>query len=137
MVGKADLQRMKDAALSAQSHSYSPYSGYAVGAALLTDDGRVFAGTNVENAAYPLGSCAEAGALSALVLAGKGRVVAAVIASPDDKPCTPCGGCRQRLAEFGSDDMDIYGINKAGDILFQERLGALLPLTFRLNPSAR
>ena len=88
------------AAKAAQRHAHAPYSKFRVGAAVIDEHGRVHAGCNVENAAYPEGTCAEAGAIAAMVLAGGRRITAAVVAGPDEMACTPCGGCRQKLREF-------------------------------------
>lgn len=87
-------------ARAARAMAYAPYSNYRVGAALLADDGRVFAGCNVENAAYPQGVCAEAAAISAMVLAGQRRASAVLVVGAGAHLITPCGGCRQRLREF-------------------------------------
>ena len=95
------------AARAAQTHAYAPYSHFLVGAAVLDEHGRVHAGCNVENAAYPQGVCAEAGALSAMVLAGGTRVRAAVVVGDGAAPVTPCGGCRQKLREFAGPDTPI------------------------------
>ena len=95
------------AARAAQTHAYAPYSHFLVGAAVLDEHGRVHAGCNVENAAYPQGVCAEAGALSAMVLAGGTRVRAAVVVGDGAAPVTPCGGCRQKLREFAAPDTPI------------------------------
>lgn len=89
------------AAFRARDGSYSPYSGYRVGAALLTDDGRTFVGTNVENASYGLCLCAERAAIAAAVVGGARRFVAIAVVSPGETPASPCGMCRQVLAEFG------------------------------------
>jgi cytidine deaminase len=98
-----DTNPLLQAALAARKNAYTPYSRFPVGAAILTRGGRVFAGANVDNAAFPETACAEANALGAMVTAGEYEVAAVlVVGGPDDAPglCTPCGGCRQRLAEF-------------------------------------
>ena len=91
-------QALVQAARAARAHAYAPYSGYAVGAAVLTDDGRVFAGCNVENASYGLSVCAERVAVFSAIAAGARRLVAAAVCTPDGG--TPCGACRQVLLEF-------------------------------------
>ena len=91
-------QTLVQAARAARAHAYAPYSGYAVGAAVLTDDGRVFAGCNVENASYGLSVCAERVAVFCAIAAGTRRLVAAAVCTPDGG--TPCGACRQVLLEF-------------------------------------
>lgn len=88
------------AARAALQHAYAPYSRFPVGAAVLDDQGRIHAGCNVENAAYPQGVCAEAGALSAMVLAGGRSVQAVLVAGDGEGLVTPCGGCRQKIREF-------------------------------------
>src|SRR5512133_1540820 len=101
------------AARAAQTQAYAPYSHFLVGAAVLDEKGRVHAGCNVENAAYPQGVCAEAGALSAMVLAGGTRVLAVLVAGSGVPWITPCGGCRQKLREFGAPDTPILTANDA------------------------
>lgn len=96
----AQQQRLLQAAAAARRHAHAPYSGYAVGAAVLDEQERVHAGCNVENAAYPQGLCAEAAALAAMVAAGGQRAAALLVLSAD--AATPCGGCRQRLHEFAA-----------------------------------
>ncbi|WP_240660553.1 cytidine deaminase [Inhella crocodyli] len=97
----AELQsQMLAVAQAARAVAYAPYSRYAVGAALLGDDGRIFGGCNVENAAFPQGVCAEAGAISAMVLAGVRKAQAVLVLGGGPRMITPCGGCRQKLREF-------------------------------------
>ena len=100
-----------------------------MGAALLDEQGRIHSGCNVENAAYPQGVCAEAGALSALVLAGGTRVVAALVVGEGTAPCTPCGGCRQKLREFAADDVPVLVADASG-LRRRYTLGQLLPDSF-------
>ena len=121
------------AATEARNNAYNVYSDYAVGAALIDDQGRLHVGCNVENAAYPLGSCAEAGAIAAMVQQGGKRIVkiAVVGGAGDIGPCTPCGGCRQRISEFASDDTVILAIDDSGD--WREfSIEQLLPASFHL-----
>ena len=99
--GPDDLAALLDAARAAQRQAYAPYSGFRVGAALLTEAGAVHAGCNVENAAYPVGACAEAGAISAMAAAGGRRIAAiAIVGGEEGAACFPCGACRQRIREF-------------------------------------
>lgn len=96
-----------EAASEVREKAYAPYSNFKVGAALRTSSGAVFVGCNVENVAYPEGTCAEAGAIAAMVAAGETAIaeVAVIADSPD--PVPPCGGCRQKLAEFASGDVKV------------------------------
>jgi cytidine deaminase len=122
-------QRLLDAAIAARAQAYAPYSQFAVGAALLDEAGRIHAGCNVENAAYPQGLCAEAVALGQLVLAGGRRVLAVAVVGDAPQPVTPCGGCRQKLREFGDDAVPVCCANSAG-ATWDSTLGALLPHGF-------
>ncbi|MFM0741764.1 cytidine deaminase [Paraburkholderia xenovorans] len=99
--------KLIEAAREAQKRAYAPYSLFAVGAAVLDENLRIHSGCNVENAAYPEGMCAEAGALSAMVLAGGKRVVAVAIVGKGPISITPCGGCRQKLREFATANLQI------------------------------
>ena len=119
-----------DAALAARGAAYAPYSRFAVGAALRTPEGAVHAGCNVENAAYPEGTCAEAGAIAAMVLAGGRRVIELVVAGGGDAPCTPCGGCRQKLREFGVAGTLVRIVDDGGAELLRMTLAELLPHAF-------
>ena len=98
------LKILFETAKAAREAAYAPYSNFKVGAAIRTEDGAVFSGCNVENAAFPEGVCAEAGAISAMVLAG-GTRIAEVMVIADAALCTPCGGCRQKLKEFEGSGM--------------------------------
>ena len=125
------LQALLLAARQARDNAYAPYSGYPVGAAVLDEQGRIHAGCNVENAAYPEGLCAEAAALSAMVLAG-GRQVRAVLvvgSGGDGSWITPCGGCRQKLREFGAPDLIIQSANETA-LGPRHSLSDLLPESF-------
>jgi cytidine deaminase len=100
-----DWDALRAAAIEAATHAYAPYSRFHVGAAGLVDDGRIVRGTNVENASYGLGLCAECGLVSALVATGGGRLVAVVTVAGDGQPVMPCGRCRQLLWEHGGPDL--------------------------------
>jgi len=129
MLSDQDKARLLQASLAARAHSHSPYSGYAVGAAILDEQGRVHAGANIENAAYPQGWCAEATALSAMVMAGGKQAVAVLVTGPGPEVITPCGGCRQKLREFAGPDLEIIAGDPAG-IKDQWTLEQLLPHSF-------
>lgn len=119
-----------EAARVVRERAYAPYSHYKVGAALVTTEGVIYAGCNVENAAYPEGTCAEAGAIAAMVAAGAGCEIAAVLTvAGGDKPVTPCGGCRQKLAEFGGPEARVHLATLEG-VQETSSLGALLPGAF-------
>lgn len=118
------------AAVAARAKAYAPYSRFLVGAAVKDDTGAVHAGCNVENAAYPQGTCAEAGAIAAMVLAGGRNIREAVVVGAGDGLVTPCGGCRQKLREFGSADLVIHVCDEAGRIKKSFTLGELLPASF-------
>jgi cytidine deaminase len=128
-IAPAQLQYLVTAARAARERAYAPYSKFAVGAAVLDDNGQVHSGCNVENAAYPQGLCAEAAALANLVLAGGRRVLAVVVAGEGERAITPCGGCRQRLREFAGDDVPVWSVDSQS---VRERftLGQLLPASF-------
>ena len=89
-----------EAAKSVQNNAYAPYSNFKVGAAVRAASGQIYAGCNVENVAYPEGTCAEAGAIAAMVAAGETEITEALVIADSPLPVSPCGGCRQKLAEF-------------------------------------
>jgi cytidine deaminase len=97
-----------EAAKAARAKAYARYSNFKVGAAILADDGRVYSGCNVENAAYPNGACAETSAISAMVLGGGQEIREIAVIGTGDKLVTPCGGCRQRIAEFAGPDTKVH-----------------------------
>lgn len=123
------LAELLAAARTARQRAYAPYSRFLVGAALLDEHGRIHAGCNVENAAYPQGQCAEATAIGALVMGGGTRILGAVVVGVADAPVTPCGGCRQRLREFAADDCPVW-VADLEVVRAQFTLGQLLPASF-------
>ncbi len=92
--------RLTDLAAEVRLNAHAPYSNFKVGCAIRTVEGRVFQGCNVENVAYPEGTCAEAGAIAAMIAAGDTRIAEVAVIADSPSPVPPCGGCRQKLAEF-------------------------------------
>ncbi|MBV1903255.1 MAG: cytidine deaminase [Marinosulfonomonas sp.] len=102
------------AAKEVREHAYAPYSNFKVGAAIRSKSGAVYTGCNVENVAYPEGTCAEAGAIAAMIAAGDTEITEALVIADSPLPVSPCGGCRQKLAEFGSSDVRVTMTTLAG-----------------------
>ncbi|MCE2563059.1 cytidine deaminase [Komagataeibacter sp. FNDCF1] len=125
-----DNSALVKAAVDVRARAYAPYSRFMVGAAVETDDGRIFAGCNVENAAYPEGTCAEAGALAAMVAAGGRQVRHVVVCGGGNAACTPCGGCRQKIREFARPDTPVTMVSDSGRVLMVRTLAQLLPDSF-------
>ncbi|WP_276617448.1 cytidine deaminase [Qingshengfaniella alkalisoli] len=98
---------LRDAALKVRLNAYAPYSGFKVGAVVKSGSGAVFSGVNVENAAYPEGTCAEAGAIAAMIAAGETKVTEVYVVADAPRPVPPCGGCRQKLSEFAVGDVPV------------------------------
>ncbi|MDG6094974.1 cytidine deaminase [Acetobacter sp. AN02] len=118
-------------ALRVRENAWAPYSGFQVGAALRCEDGRIFSGCNVENAAYPEGTCAEAGAIAAMIASGGRRITGIVVCGDSATPCTPCGGCRQKLREFSGPDLIIRMVSaRSGEVVLTRTLAGLLPDSF-------
>lgn len=126
------MNNLLTAANEAFRRAYAPYSGFRVGAALRASSGAIYSGANVENAAYPLGNCAEASAIAAMIAAGERKIQEALLVAAGDRLCTPCGGCRQRLAEFAGPDLPIHICSPEG-LRQTLTLGELLPHTFSLS----
>lgn len=118
------------AAIAARARGHAPYSRFKVGAAVRDADGRIHAGCNVENAAYPEGICAETAALAAMVLAGGREAVEVVVAGGGATPLVPCGGCRQRLRELGGPHLAVHSVGEDGRLLASFTLAELLPHAF-------
>ena len=126
---RGGAQALLRAADCAMRHAYAPYSEFKVGAAVRAPSGAIYAGANVENAAFPQGQCAEASALGALVAAGETAITAAAVVAEKLEHCPPCGGCRQRLAEFGEASTPVF-LGWPGDAPMTATLAELLPGAF-------
>ena len=118
-----------DAAREVREAAYAPYSKFKVGAAVRGASGTIYRGCNVENVAYPEGTCAEAGAIAAMVAAGETRLTEVAVIAGSPEPVPPCGGCRQKLAEFGASDTPVLLATTAGATL-STTIGDLLPGRF-------
>jgi cytidine deaminase len=118
-----------EAARAAMQNAYSPYSKFPVGAAILTEGGKIFAGANMENASYPEGWCAEVSAIAHMVMGGERRIKEVAVIAEKMPRITPCGGCRQRLKEFGTADTLVHLCDATG-VVETVKLGDLLPRAF-------
>jgi len=118
-------------ALLARQNAYAPYSSFAVGAALLASSGEVYTGCNVENSSYGLTVCAERVALYTAIARGERKFTALAVAAGTEEYCSPCGACRQVLAEFGC-DTKVYLANRYGNYC-ETSVAELLPMAFSLN----
>lgn len=128
-----DEQKLIDAAVEVRTNAHAPYSKYRVGAAVMDENGDVHTGCNVENAAFPEGTCAEANAIGSMVAAGGKRIVAiaAVGGTGEIEACTPCGGCRQCILEFSDENTRVILIGE-GNTIDSYTIDELLPASFRL-----
>ncbi len=120
---------LKDAALTVRENAHAPYSNFKVGAAILSGSGTLYVGCNVENVAYPEGTCAEAGAIAAMVAAGETELAEVYVVAQSPQPVPPCGGCRQKLAEFGARNVKVTLATTDG-VEFETTIGDLLPGAF-------
>ena len=130
-------QEMITKARQAQNNAYAVYSNFHVGVCLRTEDDALFSGGNVENAAYPVGQCAETSAIGAMIAAGKRNIKEVVVVGPNQTLCPPCGACRQRLSEFATPETPIH-LYSSDDRHQTFLLGELLPEAFgpnNLDPS--
>ncbi len=123
-----------NAAMEARGQAYCRYSGFSVGAAIIDDQDRLHVGCNVENAAYPLGNCAETAAIAAMVQKGGKRIARIAVAGgrADIATCTPCGGCRQRIKEF-ADEKTVVIVYDDSNEWRQYLITELLPASFHLD----
>ena len=131
MIHTSEFERLFQLALKARENAYAPYSNFQVGVSLLTNDGQYFSGCNVENAAYPSSVCAEVNAITSMVTQGSRKIAAILILGGDaDHPCSPCGNCRQVLAEFATSDTTVH-LCHAGGIHQTLSFKELLPVVFQ------
>ncbi len=117
------------AARDVRENAHAPYSDFKVGAAIRAADGQIFTGCNVENVAYPEGTCAEAGAIAAMIAAGAREIAEVIVVADSPVPITPCGGCRQKLAEFARPDTPVIMAGLQGE-LARMTVAELLPGAF-------
>ena len=129
LVKTKENKRLIELSYQMMLNAYAPYSNFSVGAAILSENDKLFGGCNVENAAYPEGTCAEAGAISAMIAGGCKTIKEIYIVSKSENIVSPCGGCRQKIREFSSDQTKIFLCNIKWDYkLFS--LNELLPFSF-------
>lgn len=121
-----------EAARAAMARSYAPYSKFPVGAAIRADDGKIHVGANIENISFPQGWCAEPSAISAMIMAGGRRIEEIAVIAEKLPLCTPCGGCRQKIAEFASAETRIYLCDDLG-VQKTVTMGELLPYAFETD----
>ena len=127
------IKEMISVAHQALANAYAPYSKFSVSSCVLSEDGHLYTGVNVENSSTSLGICAESGAICQMVAAGQKKIKAIVVLAASEELCSPCGACRQRIFEFSDPETRVYMCNKTG-ILQTHTIGELLPLAFKLNP---
>lgn len=125
-----------DAATRVRENAYAPYSRFKVGAAIRAESGAIYAGCNVENVAYPEGTCAEAGAIAAMVAAGETRIAEVCVIADSPAPVPPCGGCRQKIAEFAGQEVQVTLCTTDGKALVMT-VADLLPGVFTADHMAR
>jgi len=136
LMNNPDLDTLFAAAAAARANAHAPYSSYAVGAALLAEGGGIHVGCNTENAAYPVGTCAEAGAIAAMAVSGARRIAAILVLAEGAELVTPCGACRQRIREFATEATPVHLADLSG-IRRTLTLGDLLPHAFGPDNLAR
>jgi cytidine deaminase len=120
---------LEDAARDIRERAYAPYSNFKVGAALRTVGGTIYTGVNVENVAYPEGTCAEAGAIAAMIAGGESEIAEVCVIAESPLPVTPCGGCRQKLREFAGPEVRVTMTTVAGNKMVMS-MAELLPGAF-------
>lgn len=124
------------AATSVREHAHAPYSNFKVGAAVRGASGAIYTGCNVENVAYPEGTCAEAGAIAAMVAAGERKLTEVAVIADSPRPVTPCGGCRQKIAEFAAPGAQVTMATLSGEKQVMT-IGELLPGAFGVDHMKR
>lgn len=125
-----DLSKLYELAKTSSQKAYAPYSKFNVGAAILSIEGNFFSGCNVENISYPLGTCAEQSAISAMINNGDRKIAKILIYSGGSSLISPCGACRQRIAEFSSDETPVFFADSTG-IKETHSVSELLPFQFK------
>jgi len=125
-------KQLIQAAMEVRLKAYAPYSQFFVGAALLAEDGLIYSGCNVENAAYPEGTCAEAGAIAAMIAGGARKIVAIAVVGSGERLVSPCGGCRQKIAEFSGELTPVLLSSVVCADTATYTIGELLPESFLL-----
>ena len=123
------MSELFEKARAVREHAYAPYSQFKVGAAIRSASGKIFIGCNVENSAYPEGVCAEAGAISAMIAGGETKISEICIVADTSQPIAPCGGCRQKLAEFSTPETEVILARSKGEVT-RRTVGDLLPESF-------
>ena len=126
-----NMHQLLAPARKAMANAYAPYSGFKVGAAILADDGNIYTGANVENVSYPCGTCAEAGAIAAMVCGGGKKIAAILVVSGGKVLVTPCGACLQRINEFAAADTPVLLANDEAGVVKEMVLFDLLPQAFK------
>jgi cytidine deaminase len=132
MAAELDVKTLLDAAKAVKMNAYAPYSNFHVGAALMTDSGKIYTGCNVENTSYGLTICAERNAIFKMVADGESKISHILVIGDTDEFLPPCGACRQVIAEFSSDSTIVYMSNKYGDIK-KSSMKEILPFSFFLE----
>jgi len=125
-----------DTARAVRENAHAPYSKFKVGAALRSTSGAVYAGCNVENVAYPEGTCAEAGAIAAMIAGGDKWIAEIAVIADSPQPVSPCGGCRQKIAEFADGDV-VVSLHTTDGAVLQTTVSALLPGVFDADYMSR
>lgn len=123
-------------ACDVRENAYAPYSKFKVGAAIRAASGRIYAGCNVENVAYPEGTCAEAGAIAAMIAGGDTAIAEIAVIADSPKPISPCGGCRQKIAEFASGEV-VVTLHTTDGVVLETTVATLLPGVFDTDYMSR